>query len=114
MARWQGTTTQRGLGAAHQSDRRAALTALKDGDPCYRCELRGIYHPMYASLVTWRNGKPTSQWLDLDDYPGRIYGGPQVKRLSWRKCNRSHGQSVAAARLRARGYRPRARTYTRW
>ena len=76
------TTTQKGLGWAHVRGRRAALAVLRDGDPCARCEAAGIYHPMYR----WQ-----ARWLDLDDFPGRMFGGPQVKRLSHRKCNRSAG-----------------------
>jgi len=32
--------------------------------------------------------------LDLDDFPGRVFGGPQVKRLSHRFCNRAAGARV--------------------
>ena len=96
------TTTQRGLGHAHQAERRRQLAALRDGDPCARCELRGVYHPMYAALVTWRNGRPVSAYLDLDDFPGRAYGGPQVKRLSYRRCNRQAGSRLGN---RMRGWR---------
>ena len=84
----------RGLGSDHRAKRRTALTALRDGDPCARCQQRGIYHPMYRALVTWSGGRPTSRWLDLDDFPGRAIGGPQVKRLSYRKCNRSAGATL--------------------
>jgi hypothetical protein len=41
--------------------------------------------------------------LDLDDFPGRVYGGPQVKKLSHRACNRRAGQAITAAINRARG-----------
>jgi len=85
------STAQRGLGSDHQKVRITALTNLKDGDPCARCQQRGIYHPMWQAAITWVNGKPQSALLDLDDFPGRMFGGPQVKRLSWAKCNRSAG-----------------------
>jgi len=94
MARYRGTTAERGLAGDHQAKRRTALTALRDGDPCARCQLRGIYHPMWRALVTWKDGRPTSRWLDLDDFPGRAIGGPQVKRLSYRSCNRSAGATL--------------------
>jgi hypothetical protein len=110
--RQRRTTTQRGLGSPHQKTRVQSLTDLRDGDPCARCELRGVYHPMWRSLVTWKNGKPTSRWLDLDDFPGRVYGGPQVKRLSWRKCNRRAGQRITTMILRMRT--PRPVKYDRW
>jgi hypothetical protein len=32
-----GATTATGYGAAHQRARKAALAALRDGDPCSRC-----------------------------------------------------------------------------
>lgn len=89
MARYAGTTTQRGLGSSHQRARRAALAALRDGDPCARCG-----HPMYRAQA---------RMLDLDDFPGRAYGGPQVKLLSHRSCNRRAGQAITAAINRARG-----------
>jgi len=89
LARWQGTTTQRGLGYAHQKTRKQAIAALRDGDPCARCG-----QPMYRSQ---------SRLLDLDDFPGRAYGGPQVKRLSHRSCNRRAGQQITAAINRSRG-----------
>ena len=99
------TTTQRGLGYDHQSARERALASLKDGDLCARCQRRGIHHPMYRHLVIWKDGKPRSPWLDLDDFPGRTFGGPQIKLLSWRRCNRSAGAALSTplrlARLRA-------------
>jgi hypothetical protein len=81
------TTTQRGLGYDHQLDRKRQLAALRDGDPCPRCG-----GPMFRG-----------QYLDLDDFPGRIFGGPQVKLLAHRYCNRRAGsrQREAAKRLRA-------------
>lgn len=103
-------TTTRGLGASHQTARQAALAALTDGDPCFRCELRGVYHPMYRWAITRRpDGRLVSRLLDLDDYPGRVFGGPQTKRLSWRRCNR-HAGAVLGNRLRAKAPSP----YNRW
>jgi len=88
-------TAARGLGGPHQADRQAALAGLRDGDPCFRCELRGVYHPMFRRLVTVNAaGRYVSRWLDLDHYPGRAFGGPQTSRLSWRRCNRSSGARI--------------------
>jgi hypothetical protein len=44
------------------------------------------------------------QYLDLDDFPGRIFGGPQVKLLAHRSCNRRAGaqQREMAKRWRIR------------
>jgi len=104
MARWQGTTAQRGLGGGHQSDRQHALAVMPEGALCARCESRGIAHPMTRAVITRRpDGRYVSPLLDLDDFPGRAYGGPQVKRLSWRRCNRRAGQAITAAINRARG-----------
>lgn len=41
------------------------------------------------------------QYLDLDDWPGRVFGGPQVKLLAHRSCNRRAG---AILTNRMRGY----------
>lgn len=81
--RKRGTTTQLGLGAAHQAERKRQLAALIDGYPCPRCG-RGMYRAMM---------------LDLDDWPGRMYGGPQVKLLAHRSCNRRAG-AIAGNRMR--------------
>jgi hypothetical protein len=99
--RWRGTTTQRGLGADHQRIRRQRMAALRDGQPCPRTEICGGL-PMYATAAAAaRAGLPRKLWLlDLDDYPGRWYGGPQIKRLAHRYCNRRAGQ-LFGARLRA-------------
>ncbi len=100
----RGTTAQRGLGSGHQSARQRALAAMPEGTLCARCESRGIAHPMTRAVITRRpDGRYVSPMLDLDDFPGRAYGGPQVKRLSWRKCNRQAGQAITAAVNRARG-----------
>lgn len=105
------TTTQRGLGAEHQGGREAALRALRDGDLCARCLLRGVEHPMYESQVHYVNGKARSSVLDYDDFPGRWFGGPQVKRLSYRSCNRSAGARFGNG---LRAVRRAAVVYNRW
>jgi hypothetical protein len=93
--RKRGTTAQIGLGAAHQAERRRQLAALIDGQPCPRCG-RGMYRGMM---------------LDLDDFPGRIFGGPQVKLLSHRSCNRRAGAILVN---RMRGYARKLQQARQW
>jgi hypothetical protein len=95
MASMRLTTTQRGLGFPHQRDRKRQLAGLRDGQPCPRCG-----RPMYR----W-------QYLDLDDFPGRMFGGPQVKLLSHRYCNRAAGARMGN---RIRGYARPRRPSRRW
>jgi hypothetical protein len=83
------TTTQRGLGYDHQRERKRQLAALRDGDICPRCG-----RPMFRG-----------QYLDLDDFPGRMLGGPQVKLLAHRSCNRSAGARLREAARRWRAAR---------
>lgn len=114
MARTRGSTKQRGLAGGHQSKRQTALRDLQDMDLCARCELRGRVHYMWRSLVTRRpDGRLVAPLLDLDDFPGRVFGGPQVKRLSYRRCNRSAGASLGN-RLRALTRPATPAKYTRW
>lgn len=90
------TTTQRGLGYAHQKARAQAVIALKDGTPCPRCG-----QPM------WRN---QARYLDLDHIiPRSMGGGDGPKVLTHRRCNRRAGQRITAMILRAR-----RRKYNRW
>lgn len=79
MARYNGTTAQRGLGADHQADRKRLLAMHRDGDPCWRCG-----QPMYKS-----------QPLDRDHIVDRALGGaagPAV--LAHTSCNRSAGAKL--------------------
>jgi hypothetical protein len=84
--RYRLTTTQRGLGYDHQRIRRERMAALRDGDPCPRCG-----GPMFRG-----------QYFDLDDFPGRMFGGPQVKLLAHRYCNRRAGAAMREAAKRWR------------
>jgi len=93
-----------GIRGDHQKVRRALLRALADGDACARCQARGVYHPMFAAAA---------RWLDVDEFPGRMYGGPQLRRLSWRFCNRQAGGRAGAAARRARAA-GRRRAMIRW
>ena len=102
---WQDglTTSQRGLGASHQRARRVLLAKLQDGDPYARCASKGIYHAMFTRYA---------RLLEVDDFPGRVFGGPQTKALSWRRCNRQAGAIVGN---KLRGLRRKAASgYTRW
>ena len=94
MPRWSGTTTQRGLGHAHQANRKRQRAALIPGTPCWRCG-----QPMWPH-----------QQLDLDHLTARCFGGaggPAV--LAHMHCNRSAGAALATplrlARLAARTVR---------
>ena len=92
--RHRGTTTQRGLGHAHEVDRRHKMAALQDGEPCPYCG-RGMFR---------------GQALELDHYPGRAFGGPQLTRLAHAHCNRSAGarmgDSLTCGNLEMSGLRP--------
>jgi 5-methylcytosine-specific restriction endonuclease McrA len=37
MARYRGTTAERGLGAPHVADKKRLMALHRDGDPCWRC-----------------------------------------------------------------------------
>jgi len=82
--RHRGTTAQRGLGHAHEVDKRHKMAALHDGEPCPYCG-RGMFR---------------GQALELDHYPGRAFGGPQFTRLAHAHCNRSAGATMGN-RMRA-------------
>jgi hypothetical protein len=80
MARYRGTTAQRGLGADHQADKKRLVAQLRDGDPCWRC------------------GRPMYKWqaLDRDHVVDRALGGaagPAV--LAHASCNRSAGARLS-------------------
>jgi hypothetical protein len=76
MARFYGTTEQRGLGAAHRADKERLLAMHHDGDPCWRCG-----EPMYKS-----------QELDRGHIIDRALGGTDgPAALEHAACNRSAG-----------------------
>lgn len=79
MARYRGTTTQRGLGQDHAADKKRLLAQHQDGDPCWRCG-----QPMYK----WQS-------LDRDHVVDRALGGtmgPAV--LAHAACNRGAGAKL--------------------
>ncbi|MFC9769098.1 HNH endonuclease [Rhodococcus jostii] len=67
------TTTQRGLGWAHQQQRERLLKQHVDGTGCWWC---GV--PMFRS-----------QDLDADHTQARAHGGKKADRLLHRSCNRA-------------------------
>ena len=110
-----GHTTAAGLGWAHQQARERALRSLRDGDLCARCEARGLEHPMFRDLISrGANGRLVAPLLDLDDFPGRAAGGPQVKRLSYAACNRAQGTEITNALRRRAAGKPPVTAYSRW
>lgn len=76
MARYRGTTAERGLGTEHMADKKRLLAQHRDGDPCWRCG-----QPMFKA-----------QALERDHVIDRAHGGhdgPAV--LAHRSCNRAAG-----------------------
>jgi hypothetical protein len=110
------------LGSEHQAERIRQLAGLPaDGSqPCPRCR-----RAMFATvaLAVAAGASPQLGLLDLDDFPGRVFGGPQVKLLAHRRCNRQAGARLGN---RLRGMRraagipspaprkPAPRWFTRW
>jgi hypothetical protein len=72
MARWHGTTTERGYGHQHQAERKRRLARWRPGDPCARCG-----RPMYGPPALIDLGHTT----DRTAYTG----------LEHRHCNRGEG-----------------------
>ena len=75
MARWAGTTTQRGLGGQHQALRRQKLAILVDGTPCRRCG-HPRYHPARCP-----HGPCWLCTLDLGHHTDRVLGGQGPREL---------------------------------
>jgi len=100
MARWQGTTTQRGYGSDHQRERKRLLAQWRPGQPCARCGL-----PMWHRWL-WRNGELASA-IDLGHTPDRsAYTG-----LEHVACNRGEG---ARRGNRRRGQARRVTASRQW
>ena len=79
MARYRGTTEQRGLGTVHRTDKDRLKTLLRGGEPCWRC------------------GQPMYKWqeLDRDHIVDRALGGTQGPAvLAHASCNRSAGATL--------------------
>jgi hypothetical protein len=79
MARYRGTTAERGLGSAHVKDKERLLAAHVDGTPCRRCG-----QPMYKA-----------QALDRGHVVDRAKGGTDgPAMLEHASCNRSAGSTA--------------------
>jgi hypothetical protein len=75
------TTTEKGLGYAHQRLRKALLSSLVPGSRCPRCGEAMLPH---------------IQALDLDHAVPRSQGGAGgPSRLAHASCNRRHGAELA-------------------
>src|SRR5216684_1284208 len=77
MARWGGSTTQRGYGYWHRKERARQIALWHPGQPCARCG-----QPIWE-LRAWRNGR----WQSVVDL------GHTTDRLGYRglehmTCNR--------------------------
>ena len=96
MPKGELTTTQAGLGWAHQQARARLLGGLVDGTPCPRC------------------GRPMYRWQQLDAGHSRdraVYGTDQLPdRLEHARCNRAAGAKLGARLRRLRAARRAART----
>jgi hypothetical protein len=82
--RWQGTTTQRGYGAAHQAERARRLKRYRPGDVCPHCGQAMTYWPLTVAR----------RYLDL---PHNADRSGYLPGLAHRKCNRADGQRIATA-----------------
>lgn len=85
------TTTERGLGWAHQQQRERLLRAHRDGTPCWWCG-----EPMYRDRT--RNpdhdpssSDPASGSLAADHSRARADGGDRADRLLHGRCNKQRG-----------------------
>src|SRR5512142_1369094 len=94
------TTTQRGLGAAHQQLSKRMRANMPDGQPCAKC------------------GQPMHKWqpIELDHLIPRAYGGAGGPvALTHRRCNRRAGAIIGNRSPKRRARRAiKAAAYTRW
>ncbi|MCZ1075076.1 hypothetical protein [Rhodococcus sp. A5(2022)] len=74
----QKTTTQKGLGWAHQQQRTRLLRRHIDGAPCWWCG-----RPMFRDADRNFDGKP----LAADHSHARAHGGTVADRMLHSKCN---------------------------
>lgn len=100
-----GTSATRGYGHAHRTRTRQLKDAMRDGDPCCRCQ-----RPMYRAELPHIDG----------DHHGRarILGGELPDALAHRSCNRSAGATLGnrlrGARRRAMRLTTSSRDLPRW
>jgi hypothetical protein len=101
MARYHGTTTQRGYGYDHVCERNRQLALWRPGQPCARCG-----RPMWQRWRVAKDGRRVSA-IDLGHTADRTgYTG-----LEHVRCNRGEG---AARGNRQRGQAKRWAAARRW
>lgn len=100
------TTTEKGLGWAHQKQREKLLRAHQDGTPCWWCGM-----PMYRDRT--RNPDhdpastdPASGSLAADHEHARANGGDHAGRLLHGRCNKQRGKGDRDHERPALGDRP--------
>lgn len=99
MARWQGTTTERGYGAAHKAERARRLALYRPGQPCAHGG-EPLNYPVQVA----------ARYLDLPhtaDRTGYLPG------LSCRRHNRADG-ARRGNRKRRQARMARALSARRW
>ena len=80
--RQRKTTTQRGLGHAHQQIRKRLLAKHRDGSDCWWCG-----EPMFKDPAANFDGHP----LAADHDVARVNGGIKASRLLHLTCNSQRG-----------------------
>ena len=107
MARWQGTTTERGYGHQHKAERQRRLALYRPGDLCAHGG-EALNYPPPVRVKDQYGTRLVSPWLDLphtDDRSGYLPG------LACRRHNRGDG---ARRGNRTRRAQARRRTARRW
>lgn len=94
MARWKGTTTERGYGHEHRKERARRLALYRPGDRCAHGGESLNYPPAIAA-----------RYLDLPHTPDRA---GYLPGLSCRKHNRQDGAIRGNRARRAKALRARA------
>ncbi|MFC7450538.1 hypothetical protein [Rhodococcus daqingensis] len=85
------TTTERGLGWAHQQQRDRLLRAHHDGTPCWWCD-RPMYRDRTLNFDHDPTGKdPNSGALAADHSHARTHGGTKADRMLHGRCNKERG-----------------------
>jgi|SRR5215475_1659641 len=113
------TTTQRGLGAAHQRDRETMIAAMVDGTACPRRSICGGL-PMFSTpQAAAAAGLPRKLWnVNADHVIPRALGGANgPKVLAHEHCNKSAGAVLGNKLRAARNAAQRAaltKPYSRW
>lgn len=93
----QPTTSDRGLGWAHQRQRAGLLRRHRDGTPCPctdcgpGCPCRAAGLPPGRGLPMWKDKRrnPAGMALEADHSLARAHGGTTADRLLHALCNRS-------------------------